>query len=66
MRKIRNRNQLGLQLETTASELTEEELRVAHRCAGLQLPFEKAMNNPALAICLKNSALAMKRGVTRR
>lgn len=66
MRQNRNRQQLGLPLEATAGELTEEELRVALRRAGLQLPLEKAMDNPALAICLKNSALSLRRGVTRR
>ena len=57
----RNRNQLGLALSPTAGELTEEALRVAYRLSGLTQPFELAMSNPALAIAIRNSALAMMR-----
>lgn len=61
----RNRFQLGLPLDPEVGELSEDELRVAHRRAGLRQSFERAMDNPALAICLRNLALELKRGRTR-
>jgi hypothetical protein len=36
-------------------------LRVAWRKSGIRQRFEDALANPALAICLRNTALAMKR-----
>jgi hypothetical protein len=32
---------------------SEQDLRVAHRSARLRIPFEAAMRDPALAICLR-------------
>lgn len=60
-----NRRQLGFGFEAPLGELTEAELKVAHHHAGLKQPFDKAMDNPALAICLQRLAQALKKGVTR-
>ncbi|MBA8735361.1 hypothetical protein [Chromobacterium violaceum] len=53
--------QMPLPLDPDPGELTEQALRVAHQRARLRQPFESAMENPALAICIKRTALALMR-----
>ncbi|OWY40087.1 hypothetical protein CEK28_04955 [Xenophilus sp. AP218F] len=53
--------QLPLSLEPDRAELTEQALRMAHKRARLRQPFERAMENPALAICITRTALALLR-----
>lgn len=43
------------------SEPNRDELRIAWHKSGIRQPFETALANPALALCLRNTALAMKR-----
>lgn len=55
------RRQLALPLDPSSGELTEQALRVAHQRARLRQSFESAMDNPALAICIRRIALVMLR-----
>lgn len=44
-----------------AGEVSREELAVAWRLARIRQPLDDALANPALAICLRNSALALRK-----
>ncbi|MGY8624180.1 hypothetical protein [Chromobacterium violaceum] len=52
---------MPLPLDPGSGELTEQALCVAHQRAKLRQSFESAMDNPALAICIRRTALAMLR-----
>ena len=51
MQNTRQADQLPLPLPDEA--WAEQDLRVAHRSARLRIPFEAAMRDPALSICLR-------------
>ena len=51
MHNTQQADQLPLPLPD--AEWDEQDLRVAHRSARLRIPFEAAMRDPALAICLR-------------
>jgi len=51
MHNARQADQLSLPLPD--DQWDEQDLRVAHRSARLRIPFEAAMRDPALAICLR-------------
>ncbi len=40
---------------------SEDDLRAAHRASGVKIPFEQALQDRALAICLRSFAEARRR-----
>lgn len=69
MRSVRTDHDQQLPLPLPLEGWDEEALRSAHRSARLRIPFEVAMRDRALAICLRclsEARLEAKRGAHRR
>jgi hypothetical protein len=58
---MHRRSDLQLSLPLPYDEWSEDALRDAHRAAHIRVPFEHAMRDRALAICLRCFAQARQR-----